>query len=94
MKTLEKSAKEKPGTKGVGWGENEEKVWQRGCKEKEMCRLADRQTHTHTHTHTFTHAQTQAKVTLPSPPLVLRQTGSKMLYFPSKLKCQLILMWK
>lgn len=25
---------------------------------------------------------------------VLRQTGGKMLYFPSKLKCQLILMWK
>lgn len=31
---------------------------------------------------------------MPSPPPVLRQTASKMLYFPSKLNCQLILMWK
>lgn len=54
-------------------------------REKKMHTQADRQTHTHIHTH--------AEVSQPCLP-VLGQTGGKMLYFLSKLKCQLILMWK
>lgn len=47
-----------------------------------------------THTLLYVQSQRQTKVTLPSQPPMLRQTASKMLYFPSKLNCQLILMWK
>lgn len=40
-----------------------------------------------------THTNRQRSYSQPRHP-ILSQTGGKMLYFPSKLKCQLILMWK
>lgn len=43
--------------------------------------------------HTQTHKHRQRSHSQPRHP-ILSQTGSKMLYFPSKLKCQLILMWR
>ena len=46
---------------------------------------------TQTHTCTNTHAKTCKGHGRPCP-TPHRQTGGKMLYFPSKLKCQLILM--
>lgn len=66
------------GRRGVGW-QGEEKA---GC---EGHTSGLRQTRAHKHrqrSHSHPHHQ------------ILRQTGGKMLYFPSKLKCQLILMWK
>lgn len=58
--------------------------WRRG---RGVHMQADSQTHTQTHKHwQRSHSQ-------PCHP-ILSQTGGKMLYFPSKLKCQLILMWK
>lgn len=48
-----------------------------------MCRLIAKHTHKHRQR---SHSQPHH--------LILSQTGGKMLYFPSKLKCHLILMWK
>lgn len=57
----------------------------RRCRERGTHKLPDRQRDTHKHRQR-SHSQ--------SCHSVLRQTGGKMLYFPSKLKCQLTLMWK
>lgn len=75
-------------TNQVGWeskrgsstGRRKKWVKRRGTRMQ-----ADSQTHTHKHR--------QRSHSLTRHP-ILSQTGGKMLYFPSKLKCQLILMWK
>lgn len=75
-------------TNEAGWESNEEsstgrrKKW---VKRRGTNVQADSQTHTYKHRQR-SHRQ-------PHHP-ILSQTGGKMLYFPSKLKCQLILMWK
>lgn len=76
-------------TNQVGWeskggsSTGRRKKWLRG--EGPACRLIAKHIHTHKHR--------QRSHSLTRHP-ILSQTGGKMLYFPSKLKCQLILMWK
>lgn len=70
--------------------ENKEEFNKEDAEEKET----NADWSTNQHTRVYIHRQRQTKVTLLSLPPVLRQTASKMLYFPSKLNCQLILMGK
>lgn len=75
----------------LGQEMKEVSVW--GWREKRTEQVAKTgKTSTDAHTQTHTHSDKRSHTRRRHP--ILRQTGSKMLYFPSKLKCQLILMWK
>lgn len=82
---LQGSVKEKAAWEGEVWV-----AWERM---KKQARRIQREAHTSTVIDKHTHTNRQRSHSHPRRP-ILRQTGAKMLYFPSKLKCQLILMWK